>query len=243
MKLFNYILILIFVLQGLITYSQWNIQTGYDFGFIRRNSENWNNVQRVNFTTETTLKSNFVFSFNYGIDSYFSNMDGRISTNYTNTYSIEISKHEAIIKVNRMDLSFGYNLQLKNNHYLIGKITSGINKLSDIRIIESKTYSKKYLSSDNSLIEQKEFFSDIDSFTEYSERYGFPNKFISAVTPFTLSLDYRYKINKWFLNLHFSYTPFQREFIRSYASRGNQYFLLGLRLGYTLPQKSNNNAK
>lgn len=238
-------LVLFFFVSYLNLFSQFNILTGYDYGLIQLEKitsattdekVKWNSVQRFNSNVEYLLPSKFLFSLDLGVDTYHK----RIKYVSTQKNIVEKRSVNAKIITLRNQLSFGYLFNFDEKNSLVFKISSGIYSVLDIKILES-TFEKKVFKDDT------HEGIPLSSIIEYNDRTYFKKEsqnrsaYLSGFNLLQTSIEYRYTFNDWNCNLFVGYTPIQKEIIQRFNN--NNLFLLGIRLGYTLPQKTKNNEK
>jgi hypothetical protein len=241
-------MVVIFFLNPQLIFGQWNLQTGYDFGLIKfpkvENLDrkiNFNTLHRTNFVVESILNNGLLFSLNLGYDRYNSKANFSRTTVSNNT-RVTNFLYDTNVKTLRLEIGTGYSWNLDDRSTLIVKVQSGIFYISDYKInksqVSNKTFSGHNVSNETLLAYQADFVDLVD----FQELYGVKG---IGFHPINLTVQYRYKIKDFSLNGFLGYFPMRRGFTinNGAASSFNHIFLLGLRLGYTLPQKNKNDEK
>lgn len=235
----------LFILSSQLSFSQFNLQTGYDYGLIRLEKRtspttddeiNWNSLQRFNFNVEYVLSSKLLFSLDLGIDTYSEKMK---SVN-TQENIVEKRSYDAKITTFRNQLSVGYLFEINKKNSLVLKISSGIFSIRDIKIFES-SFEKKVFEDNTHEGIPVSYTIEYKDKTDFEEVYGYKRKYLSGFNLLQTSIEYRYTFNDWNCNLFLGYTPMQKQIIQRFNN--NNLFLLGIRIGYYLPSKTNSNEK
>jgi hypothetical protein len=229
----KYIICIMFA-STLVT-AQLNIQTGYDIGFIDYKSlSEGNRINRINLISELKLKHNLLISVDLGYDNYNRKREEQRSY-FTNSslYVTEFSNYNIKRYVKRLNLSLGYEFIINGKNSLTTKISSGISSISQVKILESNRGKQIFTGFNGDIIFEEYTFYDFSN--DYIQ-YNYPNKFISTINPLNLSIEYRYKLNKFSLNSFFGYSPFKTPFLFFKSFTGvNNLFLIGFRIGYEIP--------
>lgn len=246
MKMFKVVHItILFLLSSNFTLGQFNLQTGYDYGLIQLekitslttdDEINWNSLQRFNFNVEYISSSKLLFSLDIGIDTYSEKMK---SVNIQKNI-VEKRRYDGKIITLRNQLSIGYLFEINKENSLVFKISSGIFSIRDIKIFES-SFEKKVFEDDTHTDPPIHYSIEHKDKTDFQEVYGYKSKYLSGFNLLQTSIEYRYTFNDWSCNLFLGYTPMQKQIIQRFNN--NNLFLLGIRIGYYLPSKTNNNEK
>lgn len=241
MKYLNKILILYLVLNGFTVTGQWGIQTGYDYGVIKLPSVNtetftekysYNSIHRFTILTDYTFNNNILLGFGLGYDKYIRNKESSQKTfiEANNTCSIKSTRLNVVFNVFRFELSVGYKLRINNNLSVTPKLA--IESLILNNIVLKKSLRTVKLNhgdciNNNSIISETESFIDLVN----------DEKFILPI--FNISIELNQMINKFNLNYYVGYSHNDNN---NRMVRG-RYFLFGIRIGYTFPQKTKENEK
>ncbi len=238
--------LILFILLPLGLIGQWNIQTGYDFGTYTipvTQRKNFNNSHRVNLVNEYIFTNKVLVSLNSGIDlqkiNYISN--NRINGSNENSFTEYISENEINIQTYRLGLSLGYQFEITPLTNILFKISYDqyfVNNVSIKKGYQTKnSYSVPSSEIDNyePTVSTKEFSPNIDF-----QRIGYRNKFLKENRNLVFSLIYRYHIHDFFISPSISFSPFNEGFV---LFPSQNLFLFGVNLGYTFPQKDQNNEK
>ena len=230
-------------------FGQWNIQTGYDFGTMKlpSNSPNvtinskWDFVQRLNLIGEYSFRNNILLSIDSGTDFHNILRDQqRTTSNSTGGMTIYSGRFDARIQTFRIGLGIGYAFNISDDSKIAIKLNMQHFFVNSIRLIEWSLIKTVYNGqSTNQPISVEKVLPNPLNY----DKIGLRNKWVNENNIGYLSIEYRYRLsNILSLNTFFGYTPFdKRIYPRTSISRNS--FILGLRLGYTLPQKSKNNEK
>lgn len=244
----NLKILILFILNSFLNLGQFNIQTGYDIGVIKfpklpelideevKRETNFNFLHRYNFLGEYKFSNNLVTSFNFGFDNYRNKFD------YTTTKTSEESciektnrnEYSAIINTLRLDLSLGYAFELSNKSSIVLKGNYGLFIIANHKILNSS----RTIIEENKCMNYTKIQDNVMlDFLNINQKYGDGIKV--GWNQISISAEYRYKINHLNLNVYSAFSPLlEKEFIASTTGYSkNLIFLLGLRLGYTFPQK------
>lgn len=234
---FRKILVFLFILNSQLIFGQWNLQAGYDFGFIKfpkvENLDrkiNFNSLHRTNFVVESLLSNGLLFSLNLGFDYYNTKADfSRTTISNNNTRTTNFLYDTDVMNL-RLEIGTGYAWSLNDVSKLVVKVYSGIFYISDYKInksqVTNETFSGQNVSNENLLVYQSDFVELVDFKELYgTDRIGFH--------PISFSLQYRYKINEYSLNGFLGYAPLRRGFTvnNGAASSFNHLFMIGVRIG------------
>lgn len=243
---FRKIFFVLFILNSSLIFSQFNVQTGYDFGTFTipaTQRKNFNNSHRVNLASEYIFTNKVLVSLNSGVDlqkiNYTSN--NIINGSDENSSTEYISESEINIQTYRVGLSLGYQFEITPLTNILFKISYDqyfVNKVSITKGYQIKnfyTVPSNEIDNNEPIISTKEFSPNIDF-----QRIGFRNKFLKENRNIVFSLIYRYHINDFFISPSISFSPFNEGFV---LFRSQNLFLFGLNLGYTFPQKNKENEK
>jgi hypothetical protein len=230
-------IIIVFLSTSTLCLGQFNIQTGYDFGLIQLekitsyNTEDtykWNSLKRLNLNFEYTFKSKFLLSLDLGLDTYSDKVDSRTINNNV----IQKRTYDANILALRNQISLGYSVDLHENFDLVFKISLGIFSIRNVKIFDASFEQTTF--QDNTLQgEPINYLIEYRDKTDYEEVYGYGTNYFSGFNLFLSSLELRYSPNNWSYNLFLGYTPLQKQVIQRFNN--NNLFIVGFRLGYTLP--------
>lgn len=231
-------------------FGQWNIQTGYDFGTMKLPSNNsnvtinskWDFVQRLNLIGEYSFRNNILLSIDSGTDFHNILRDQQRTTSNSSGDGLAIysGRFDARIQTYRIGLGFGYALDISDNSKITIKLSINQFFVNSIRLIEWNVIKSIYdnQSADEPTSIEKEFPNPLNY-----DKIGLRNKWTNENNSGHLSLEYRYRLsNMLSLNTFFGYSPFDKRIYPRTSIRRNS-FILGLRLGYTLPQKNKNDEK
>jgi len=241
----HHILIFASVCTAFLTYGQWNVQTGYDFGTFtipKTERKNFNNLHRFSLIGEHVFENKMLVNINTGIDFHRINYQTVNTTEPTNDYSEEFISHNNVnIQNFKMGLSMGYNfiidhtssikVSLLYDHYFVNRLT--IKK--SYSKINSYNEPANNLASNEPLSQVYEFSPDIDF-----ERFGYKNNFVLNNNNISLSVGYCYKLGRVFINSSLRFSPLNTGFV---LFRRQNLFLFGINLGYTFPQKDKNDEE
>lgn len=245
MKLFKLLHItILLLLSSYFALGQFNIQTGYDFGVLKfpkkptlQQSEffreiNYNIVHRINVIGEYQFNSNLIMSLNFGYDTYRTRANYFTTTNTSEICTMRGNKYDAAVNTFRLDFSFGYLLNISRNSKLVFKGSYGFFKIQNQKIFNSERTLTHIDCSDQSVIYRENYMLD---FVSLDNIYGTSNLSLNQLS---VSAEYRYRFDKYQLNIFLGFSPMNKEFtVNNGSSQKNLLFLLGLRLGYTFPQK------
>ena len=249
------ILILVFLYTAFLTYGQWNVQTGYNFGFFSTDynggelldrKENTYHLHRVNLNGAYEFKNNLFASMTTGVDIYDVKHDLVIIDDVVsdgNTFEEQRrSIHSSIIQNFKIGVSVGYKVRLNAKSSTFFSI--GFNQffVNEVNIKRSK-YSEKYYSEsdeDTPFQSKKEQRTMIDL-----EEIGHRNKLSRHNQLFIFSLGYRYEFDNRFIGCSVGFSPRNRSLVRPIflIPEPQNLFLFGINLGYTFPQKDQNDEE
>lgn len=249
MKFLWILLFLFSCINGFSCYGQWNIQSGYDFGTFTftnpfNTDQGLNIVNRLNVVGEYELPNNISFSLNCGYD--FQKIDYKKAkryNHYNGTQSYEdIYRQDIDIQKYRLGLSFGYSIDIKDvssvqiklsyDQFFVNKIS--INQLYDVK--------NSYLVS-SSEIDGHEPVTSTKSFSSRffkMDRIGYKNEFLIKNRHIVLSIHYKYNFQNYFLSPSIGFSPWNKGIV---LPDGRNLYVVGIRLGYTFPQKSKKDAR
>lgn len=252
--LYRGIVVFIVFINCLGSFGQWNIQTGYDIGVIRfpslpeligkdiNRKTDFNFLHRYNLLGEYKLSNNMVTSLTFGFDNFRNKFDFT-TTEVSEASCIEkVSKNEyfAIVNTLRFDLSLGYSFKLSNKSNIVLKGNYGMFIIANHKIFNSTRTTIE----ENKCLNYTEIRNNVMlDFLNVNHKYGEGIK--TGWNQVSISAEYRYKIKDFNVNVYSAFSPMlDKEFIVSTTGYSkNLIFILGLRLGYTLPQKNKNNEK
>lgn len=252
---------LFFLVNCASLFSQFNFQTGYDLGVIKfpkplnyddfelnvnadfSREKNINFLHRYNFLGEYKLSNNMVTSLTFGFDNYrnrFVNSSSQILQDGCIVRN-RLSEYHANINTLRFELSLGYDFELTDNSSIVLKGNYGVSIIANHKILKST----------RTTIEEKECsgFPHVQNtsmidFINLSNNYG--DRIKTDWNQISVSAEYRHIYNNLNFNIYSAFMPlFNPDFLAgtSAGSGGAFVFILGLRFGYTLPQKNKNDEK
>jgi hypothetical protein len=217
---------------------------GYDFGATRLKTNTnsstfiinskWNTFHKSNLIIENRFKKNILFSLGVGLDYHNVYFESELLSGGDEETIITKNFHNAIVKTNRIGLSFGYLYELNAKNSFVFKFNIENFVLSGLRLLQSEQNREEYdVSSD-----QIDYSTPILSSTKqvdlvsYSS-FGYPNKFNIANLNFSISLEYRWSFSFLMINVFTAYSPKYETFIQK--SENNSAFITGIRIGYEIP--------
>ncbi|PHR43960.1 MAG: hypothetical protein COA32_15610 [Fluviicola sp.] len=249
------LLLIIFISN--ISFSQWNIQAGYDFGVFTTDyheshllskKEDSHHLHRINGRLEYQFKNNFLISLNTGVNIHEvrSELQSLKNTNFSGNSVVRnrTSINHSILQTYRVGLSIGYNFSfndissifftLNYDHFFINKIT---NKQSSFI---TNYYSTSDVENDNPLYTVNEYRAMIDL-----DEIGYRNKFKKENSHIIFSLGYRHQIRNFFISPSLGWSPINNSFVDPIlvVPLPQTMFLFSLNLGYTFNKKNNKNEK
>lgn len=247
MKYLNKIVILYLLFNGFTVIGQWGIQTGYDFGVIKLPSVNtetftekysYNSIHRFTILTDYTFNNNILLAFGLGYDKYVRNKESSQMSfiEVNNTCSIKSTRFNAEFDVFRFELSMGYKLKLNDKFSITPKLAVESLVVNTIVFKESLQTVKLHngdCMNNNSTISETKSFIDL---ADYEYLYGYPDNKKLIMPVFNISIELNQMINQFNLNYYMGYSHNGNN---NRIVRG-RYFLFGIRLGYTFPQKNEN---
>ena len=240
--------ILFLILISSMGLGQFNIQTGYDYGFFKTDyygaellskKEDSHKIHRLNGKIEYQFKNNFFLGLNSGID--FHNVQRYLETRGQSIGVSSTIKETSIYHVNkqtfRVGLHIGYNYSINNKSSFCFLIEYGQFFFNKIKTKESLFIDERFLNSevDNPwmrAVEHRPMTNLID--------LGYGNEIILENRNIVFSIEYRYQFDKFFITPKVGVSPWNNI---NFGRVGKTFFLCGIRLGYTLPQKNKNNEK
>ena len=240
MKLINTLCLAILLLISNTSLGQFNIQTGYDFGIIKFRSDRNNNLHRFNFNIEYKFKKNIILGINTGYDLYRVKYNS-VTQSEEETCDIQTIDYDAKAKTQRIEFSLGYNFKINKESSIRPKISFGYFWLQDVNILTSTITDEIYYgdcSSEDPPVTMNSKFSNVVKYR--SIHYNDGSKFDKITT---LSLEYQYRINNFSLVSYIGFSPFEkRDFVIAGGYYSN-YYMIGLRLSYTISQKKKSDEK
>jgi hypothetical protein len=152
MKLIHTLYLTALLLISNLSRGQWNIQTGYDFGFFTTDyqgnhllskEEDSHYTHRINGRFEYQSKNNFLVSLNTGINIHDVRHDlqTRKNTDFSGNSVVRhrTSIHHSTLQAYRLGLSIGYKFSINNissiilslnyDHFFMNKVTNKERKL------------------------------------------------------------------------------------------------------------------
>ena len=245
MRNISFEIALVFILSCVDVFGQWNLQTGYDFGVLKfpkkptlQQSEffraiNYNTVHRINFIGEYQFNSSLITSLGFGYDTYRTKANYLTSTNTDEVCTSRENKYDATINTIRLDLSIGYLFNISGNSKLVFKGHYGLFIIQNRRVFNSERNLTRMDCNNQSVSYRESYMID---FVNMDDIYGTSKVSLNQLF---ISSEYRYKFDHYQLNTFLGFSPMSKEFtVNNGSSQKNLLFILGLRLGYTLPQKS-----
>jgi hypothetical protein len=243
MKLINTLRIAILLLISNASLGQFNIQTGYDLGIVKFRSDRYNNLHRFNLNIENQFKKNIILGINTGFDVHRVKYKS-VSKNGDETCDIRTIDYDAKAKTQRVEFSLGYNFNINKNSSIRPKISFGYFWLQDVNILTSTMTDEVYNGGCSSGETPVSLTSQLEDVVRYRSIHYHDGSKFDKIT--TISLEYKYHINNFSLISYIGFSPFEkRDFVIAGGFYSN-YYMIGLRLGYTLPfsnQKPKENEK
>ncbi|PHR43956.1 MAG: hypothetical protein COA32_15590 [Fluviicola sp.] len=249
----NLKILILFILNSYLNFGQFNIQSGYDLGAMKfqDNSPNikmnskWDFVNRCNLIGEYTLKNNFLFSINTGID--FHNIlhdQERIVSNSIGGTDVYGGRFESNIQTFRLGFSIGYKWRVRKLSALVFKVNFHQFFINQIKILHMESTFEEYDVPKDEIDNHSPLYStsELDNRLDYN-KIGYRNKWVKENSNMNISIEYRYTFkSKYQIIIFTGYSPFDQR-IYPTTSKKRNLFMFGLRLGYTLPQKNKENEK
>lgn len=239
------LILLLFVFK--ISFGQWNVQTGYDFGFFRTDyqgsealstEEDSHNLHRINVKLEYQFKNNFLVSLNTGANIHNVSHDLKTikNTNFDGNSVVRhrTSIHNSTLQTYRIGLSIGYNFSINNSSSVIVSVNYNqffFNKVTNKRSLFITNY---YLSSDGEksdpIYTENEYQDMIDL-----DEIGYRNKFKKENKHLVFSLGYRHQIRDFFINPTLGLSLLNNSLVKPefIIPKRQTLFLFGLNIGYT----------
>lgn len=251
---------LIFLVNCASLFSQFNFQTGYDLGVIKfpkplnyddfdlnvnadfNREKSINFLHRYNLLGEYKLSNNMVASLTFGFDSYRNRFVNSSSQTLQDGCIVRhrLSEYHANVNTLRFELSLGHHFELTEKSSIVLKGNYGVSIIANHKILKSTI----------TTIEEKECtgfphiqnISMID-FVNLSKSYE--NRIKTDWNQIAISAEYRHTFNNLNFNIYSAFMPmFNPNFLAGTSAGGGTFvFILGLRLGYTLPQKNKTDEK
>jgi len=235
-------------------FSQLNIQSGYDIGYydmvyngeyLLSENEGMHHLQRINFKIEYRIKNNFLVGFRTGIDFHNYRHDILLvseGNNYTEIREQSINKSQ--MRSNVVGLLFGYKHPINNKSSLFLTINYNQFFISRIKNKESlfvEEYYSTLENNDNYLAAKTVSYKSMIDL----DKVGYQNKLKLDNRHVMFSFGYRYQINDILISTLFKFSPFNRSLVGTgFIIPDNQnLFLFGINIGYTFPQKDQNDEK
>lgn len=243
MSLRSYLSFAVFILIfNSYSISQFSLQTSYKIGFYDLESlTKGNMIHRFDLIGEYELKNRFLFSIKVGRHIYVRKSDHRTTSDEGSSIVYTHKKFHQKRYANSLNLAVGYRFEINDRHSIVSKIYSGFSNLSGVKTFEATSEVREVSKTEeNTLFYSKEFGRRFN----LKEAFDYPNRFISAVDPITLSLEYRFKIRRFSLIGTFGYSPFKPPLYYTKNTSGlNDIIQFGFTFGYTFPQKSEKDEK
>lgn len=252
------ILILTFITTALFSYGQWNVQTGYDFGFFTNNYHDQSELleekeashllHRFNLGLEYQLKNNFLFSVNSGVDIHNikHNLLFTLESIYSGTQMKQYNRsiHHSIIQNYKAGLSIGYLYSINTSSSIIIEVNydqffvNKINNKISSHIIE---YYSDFETQNSELQLRDEKYTSMIDLNEI----GYGNEFIVNNKLIIFSLNYRYQKGDFFINSSAGFSFRNNNLVKTatFIPKPQNLFLFGINLGYIFPQKDKNDEK
>ena len=240
MRNISFEIALVFILSCFDVFGQWNLQTGYDFGFITKQKNRY--AQRISFIPEYIPENNSLFSFSIGKDFYYRNTSGSSSNSYgIGTICEKRTSHYKVnYSVYNTSFSLGYQFEISDKSRVIAKLSAEGYVFNRVKIDKSIQKTMRYNDGCNEISGDPDITttSFIDHSNSYNNRFGKKGNRDFIFPLLTFSLEYRINIDPIDLIFHLGASPERNNLYKNdRVIRGN-YIFTGLRLGYTLPQKS-----
>jgi hypothetical protein len=224
-----------------LSFGQWNMQAGYDFGTFRipqTGQKGFNFVHRSNISGEYIFPSNIMLSLNFGYDMHKIDYFFSYETNHP-TYigSFEyIYRYDMKVKSFKTGLSLGYNLELgeASNVQFRASFDGFIVSNVSVNMLNSQKWAYDVYT------EQIDDNQPVSTKVEHDPNQIDMEKIRTANRYFIFSLHYKYEYKNYFISPHVGFSPLNRGFI---LSEGQNLYLAGLRLGYTFSKKDKQNEK
>lgn len=231
MKLINILRLGVLLLISNLSFGQFNLQTGYDFGIVKFRSDRNNNLHRFNFNIEHQFKKNLILGINTGYDVYRVKYNS-VSQSEGETCDIRTIDYDAKAKTQRIEFSLGYNFKLNKKSSIRPKISYGYFWLRDVNILTSTITDEVYNGDCSSIDAPLSINSQFNDVVKYrSIHYSDGSKFDKIAS---VSLEYQYLIENFSLIAYIGFSPFEkRDFVVAGGYYSN-YYMVGFRLGYAL---------
>ena len=230
----RYYILAIVLLISISVSGQINIQTGYDYGIVKFRSDRFNNLHRFNFNFEYEFKSNLILGINSGFDmhkvKYYS-----VSRSGEGVCNVRTVDYEATAKTRRAELTVGYIFIINKKSSIRPKLSFGYFWLQNVNIFNStitdEIYNGECISADNStMISSISQFEEVVRYRSFHYDNGSKKDYIA-----TISLEYQYRMGDFFISSYIGFSPFEKKDFVIAGGYYSNYYLLGFRIGYTLP--------
>lgn len=235
---------------------QFNIQTGYDFGFFKTDyyysneflslKDDSHQIHRLNGKIEYQFKNNLLVSLNTGIDihDFRHHLETKGDNVGASSFIQSKSFHHSKIQTYRFGLSIGYQHYLNNTSILFLSISYDQFFVNSVNINRSDYIRNRFLISE--VENNNPYFTSIEhrAMIDLNE-IGYRNKFKTDNRHIIFSLGYRYYKGSFFISPSLAITTKNKTPVRSFGAppKPQNLFLFGVNLGYTLPQKNKNDEK
>jgi len=235
-------------------FGQFNVQTGYNFGFFDTKyyapelvgkSDNSHRINRLNGRVEYQLKKKLLIGLNTGLD--FFDIRHHFETKGDNVGVSSFKKAESIhhsrIQAYRVGLSIGYQYLFNNGSSLCFSVNYDQFFINSVKIIRSD-YIKK-LFSISEVENNAPYLTSVEHRTMIDlNEIGYRNEFKQDNRHIIFSLEYRYYWERFFMSSTLAISTKNKNPIRSFRIPKRQnLFLFGINLGYTFPQKDQNDEE
>jgi hypothetical protein len=195
----KYKILFVLLLYSFIGVGQFNIQTGYDYGFFHRDNNKkipLNSLHRLNIINEYIFENNISVSLNTGIDFHYFNYKFQSRMNYTagNTSFNEIYYGKFNTQNYRMGFSLGYQFSLNNKSRILFKLCYDQYFVNSVSIGDNYKITNRYnvpvdqIDDNEPVITIKEFYPFLNL-----DFIGYRNKLVKENRNIIFSAQYRYQ--------------------------------------------------